>query len=219
MCSMTPYTGVGNDTQYKLRNARWPEYYMDVDMDGGVKVEKSGHDESDNKFTLSIPPYEGGQEALTLPLFLVASVEWPNAVLTLSYLDDKYEAECQNVDGGFTSLGFAPGMKELGMHIKLAPETSSDGDQPVMLSSNLYPKRHLYVPSDDWEVRGHSDDPGAGGYWYFEPPLPADVKSKLVKYSGPRCSMNCGNVRNSDGANSQLSSAAALLLVLFALQA
>jgi len=39
------------------------------------------------------------------------------------------------------------------------------------------------------------NDPGARGYWWFDPPLPKSVQDELVAYDGPACKDNCEPIR------------------------
>merc|ERR1719296_269233 len=97
------------------------------------------------------------------------------------------EAELKSVNGGLDGLMNDPSIADLSVIVSIAPEGSSHDDVPVMLSTVKYPDFYMYVPSGSWQVKGHRTDPGAGGYWYFEPRLPDELRSRLLNYTGPRC--------------------------------
>jgi len=219
ICTNTPYLKPANNTQYRIRNARWPEYYMDVAWTGNVYVGSSA-DGKDNLFTVSMPGYAGGQEPLASPVFLIASVEWPESVLTVVFKSSDnsktldFRADVQKVDGGLWGLGADPSVLALGMMITTAPMSSPEGEVPVMLSSYTYSDRYMYVSSMGWQVKAHHNDPGAGGYWFFEPRLPEELRQHLKPYVGPRCSYRCGSVQVDAAAlNAQGCGLCGLLLV------
>jgi len=56
----------------------------------------------------------------------------------------------------------------------------------VMLKGAVY-DRYLYVPSGSWSVKTYETDPGAGGYWYFDPPLLLELQNSLPEFKGVRC--------------------------------
>jgi len=194
-CEHTKYGRPANATKYRLKNARWSDYYIDVDSFGSVDVESMGADENDNKFTISQPT--SGSEA---PLFLIASVQWPDSVLRVykgGSSDRRFQTALQNVNGGLKGMVPDPSIKEVGMMITVAPmgaPGANETDFPFMLSSYNWPNEYLYCTTFRWSVDVHRDDPGAGGYWFFDPPLPPELVEKLPKYKGKRCSINCGEV-------------------------
>lgn len=68
-------------------------------------------------------------------------------------------------------------------------EASPEGDY-VMINSDEFFGHYFYVSHGKWTVNTYKGDPGTGGYWTFDPPLPESFK--LPKYDGPRCSDDCG---------------------------
>lgn len=198
VCTKTPYARVGNGTIYKIRNARWPEYYVDVDMSGQVDVESRNTDESDNEFFLLKPGYAGGESPLAAPIFLIASQRWPDSVLGIIQNQDNqdsYTTTCRRVSGGLGGFLADPSVKELGLYLTAAPTQSADEKRTlVMISSYLYPSKFMYVRSVGFGVAVSEADPGAGGYWFFEPNLPTEIKAILLRYVGPRCAFSCGEV-------------------------
>lgn len=205
VCTATPYRKVANGTQYRIRNARCPEYYMDAVRGGGaLDLRKRISDEIDKKFTLTMPSYAGGESPLLAPLFLIESVRRPKEVIQVTSStndgETQWMAEVKNVDGALGGMGSDPTVMDLGMMITLAPDASPDGDVPVMLSSYRYQNKYLYCASMRVTLSVHENDPGTGGYWFFEPPLPAEMKERLQRYVGPRCTMNCGHDINISAA-------------------
>merc|ERR1719270_834910 len=86
------------------------------------------------------------------------------------------------------------------MILTIAPAAADDEDPPVMLSSMFALSDFFYVPDISHAVMTHHNDPGAGGYWYFEPRLPLEVRNRLKTYHGPRCTFSCGNVASASFA-------------------
>jgi len=62
-----------------------------------------------------------------------------------------------------------------------------------MFGSPVYTSMYAWS-GNSYDVRAREDDPGAGGYWYFDPPLPLNVQAALPAYAGPLCSWGCGDV-------------------------
>merc|ERR1712232_628143 len=74
-------------------------------------------------------------------------------------------------------------------------ENPNPGRTLLMIGSLKYAQRYLYVPRGSWnQVVGWRTDPGASGYWYFEPELPREILERIPRYTGPRCGWACGQV-------------------------
>lgn len=206
-----PYKQIGGD--FRIRNARWPDHYMDVDFTGNVDV-TSSPDGDDSKFTLWLPPSGAPQ---VNPTFLLYSKEWPDSavVVTETQGDDAqtfYDTKSVSVEGGW--FGSYPIMS-IGLNIMKAPVQSPEENRTlVMFESAVHSKMFVYAGSGSWNVGGWVHDPGAGGYWYFDPPLPEDVQDSLPPYSGILCSYDCGDVDNL--VDSALCASPSSLLTAFA---
>jgi len=103
------------------------------------------------------------------------------------------------VQGAQYGLGADPPMWWLLTKIERAPLVhQAPGHQLVMFKNSL--DSYLYMPSygiygfAGWGTRAQQTDPGAGGYWYFDPPLPAELWDRLPTYAGRTCSAFCGDV-------------------------
>merc|ERR1719263_660804 len=80
----------------------------------------------------------------------------------------------------------------------LALESAPDGSGAVMIRSFKHQHRYLYLPRGSWTVGTYDNDPGTGGYWVFDPPLPQTFQ--LRPFSGRRCSFDCsGSLRMAFG--------------------
>jgi hypothetical protein len=154
--------------------------------------------------------------------YLVYSKEYPDSTLHVvrdssdDNNDDNYKATCQRVTGGLGGLLNDPAMNEIGVTFTRSPVPSPMENRTlVMLSTPKYSNQYMYVSSMGWEVQGYRNDPGAGGYWWFDPPLPQEVQESLLSYSGPRCSSFCGSVSDIGlASNLQIHSLLILLLTL-----
>lgn len=189
--SSMPYQQVGGEGQtYELRNARWPDYYMNADSIGSVHASK-GHAEDDTKFVVRVPPYgEKGDR-----IFLLFSKRWPDSTIIVTYDSDKKEwpVQCARITGALGGALPDYQLRDLALRFQRAPVPSpTDNQTLVMLSPLINLNRYLYVSSTGWYVDTWQNDPGAGGYWYFDPPLPAALQASLPIYTGPRCSWKCG---------------------------
>jgi len=201
VCEHVEYERPFNETHFRLRNSRWPDYYIDVDSFGSVDVENRGDNEDDNKFTLYMPTSKKSAVNTKNLIFLLASVKWKDSVLRVykgGSSDRRFQTALQNVNGGLRGLVPDPSIAEIGMKISIAPKgmfgPNGTERRPLMLSSYNWPNEFLYCTTFRWSVDVHREDPGAGGYWWFEPPLPDELVAILPHYTGKRCSINCGEV-------------------------
>jgi hypothetical protein len=96
-----------------------------------------------------------------------------------------------------------------------------NGTYPVMLQSHMFSNRFMYVDfygePGDFPKIAHMD-PGDGGLWVFDPPLPMELifgdQGAIVEFNGDRCAHNCHGANNIG----QMSSAAYYVIwVMFAI--
>lgn len=89
----------------------------------------------------------------------------------------------------------------LGMKFEVAPVGSGVPGLPLyMISASAYPGKYLFVPRFSSGVDIHNGDPGAGAYWFFDPPLPSDDAAVIPNFAGRRCSWFCANPGNIAGS-------------------
>jgi len=108
----------------------------------------------------------------------------------------------RNVQGNMGGLGADPPMHWMLNYFVKAPKVhrdASNGAQLVLLknsqNSYLFMPRYGIYGFTGWGTRGNPlSDPGTGGYWLFDPPLPAEIWDKMPAYSGRTCSIMCGEV-------------------------
>lgn len=247
VCGNETYRRVGQ--VYKIRNVKWPEYYLDVDVTARVDVEKKGTNETDNEFHLySVGEtyINGPEENRTSPVFLLASARWPESVLSvdekstvhippaptnngeavlalismLTFSGTYYTTGVKSVDGGG---GGGPTLEAKGLLLTTAP-TFGPGKQHFILTSYQFPNQPLYIPPTGWRLKVPLEfkypDPAHGGYWTFEPPLPADIVSSLRSYNCtycPDCTCSADMVDESHDASSAIL-ASSIVSTLWTLQ-
>lgn len=203
---------------YKLRNARWPEWYAYVAHSGYLYVSKD-HNSAQSEFTVLVPPRQTEQQP-SAPVHLLFSKEWPDSPVSVTYelhctrdsngyqsCTDRYPAVSSRVTGGIWGMLPSPTLNDLGVRFERAPaENPNPSRTLVMIAGLQYSQQYLYVSSAGWQLDGYRTDPGAGGYWYFEPELPQDLQ--LPTYTGPRCSWSCGEVEKLPDSTFWISGAA-----------
>jgi len=80
------------------------------------------------------------------------------------------------------------------MRLTKAPVTSKNQAAPLfMISASAYPDNYLFIPKFSSTADINKGDPGAGGYWFFDPPLPGGEVDKIPVYSGAKCKWYCGS--------------------------
>lgn len=202
-----PYTRMasGQENVYEIQNARWPNYFLYVQLSGAVWA-STDHDGETSDFTMVKPPQNSGaSNAYSPPSYLIYSKEWSDAALyvyrTGSGDDETYAPTCQNIKGSLGGLGNDPPITQLAMTltkapVEVPPEMVAKNQSLIMLSSPLYPDRYIYLSKMSWDAKAYKGDPGAGGYWYIKTlsstPLPKDILDAMPAYTGPRCSSFCG---------------------------
>lgn len=101
------------------------------------------------------------------------------------------------VQGSMWGLGPNPPIFDIQLRFEKAPLVHRQQGQQLVMISNMQ-NSYLYIPQfgvygfGGWGTRALEGDPGAGGYWYFEPPLPDELWDQLEVYTGRTCSFNCG---------------------------
>jgi hypothetical protein len=127
---------------------------------------------------------------------IVASHAFPSYVMRVRYdrqcTEDHGHSDCTeewkpvvtHVEGGYV-LGVEVSAPTAAMEIVYSPEGGF-----LMMHSLDSPERYLYIPRMSWQVNTYHGDPGTGGYWVFDPPLPADFQPR--QFRGRRCIFDCG---------------------------
>jgi len=179
-------TQIGGD--FHIRNSRWPDHYLDVDFTGVVELTTNPKDDK-SKFTLWLPPTDGTPQVN--PIFLLYSKWWDDSTIVIKETQIaggvRHDATCARVSGN-------PAISSIGLHLMKGPVESPEENRTlVMFGSPVYTSMYAWS-GNSYDVRGREDDPGAGGYWYFDPPLPLSVQAALPAYDGPLCSWGCGDV-------------------------
>lgn len=104
------------------------------------------------------------------------------------------------VQGNWLKWGTDPPITALMNQFERVPSVHlrSPDDQLVMIknvhNSYLYMSAYGFWGFAGWGTRAYPEDPGAGGYWYFDPPLPQEVWDAMPTYSGRTCDFDCGEV-------------------------
>jgi hypothetical protein len=197
---------IGGD--FHIRNSNWPDHYLDVDSFTGV-VELTTNPKNDkSKFTLWLPDSEAQQAN---PIYLLYSKWFDDKTIIITKVDlgggVRYDATAVTVSGN------AP-ISSIGLHIVKAPvESPVENRTLVMFGSPVYTSMYAWS-GNSYDVRAREDEPGAKGYWYFDPPLPLEVQESLPAYEGPLCSWGCGEV--SDEIALALCASPSSMLVAFA---
>jgi len=193
VCGRDPYVMIGNGT-YRIKNSRWPEYYMEASQTATSPISVGELDSGESKdFSVVELPFSRGPESLAGPAILISSARSPDNVVAFKQAKGRQYLRLKDVQGEATAID------QVGVMLTLAPEASVNGDTPVMLSLVRYPNKYAFIPSWSSSLELKNGDPGAGGYWYFEPRLPEDLRERLPTYEGSRCE-GCGIVRNVAGA-------------------
>lgn len=195
-----PYAEIGGPGQvYQIRNARFPAQYLQMrDSVTGAVLTSEDRSLPKSGFTLVLPP-----AGLSMPAYLLYSDNVKDfAVIITSAEKRGYQTVGWRITGTLLGAGADPPISFLGLRLTRAPVAPADGSNTtlIMISGSTNSDQYMFLPAvsttasiGGWDVRIQKNDPGAGGYWVFEPPLPASVISALQPYSGPRCSWYCGD--------------------------
>lgn len=178
-------TQIGGD--FHIRSSRWPDHYLDVDFNGVVELTTNPKDDA-SKFTVWLPQTDTPQPT---PIFFLASKKWEDSTIVITETriagGVRHEPTCRTVPNNAADA-------TIGLHFVKAPVESLEENRTlVMFGSPVYTSMYVWS-GNSYDVRAREDDPGAGGYWYFDPPLPLDVQAALPAYVGPLCSWGCGEV-------------------------
>jgi hypothetical protein len=127
--------------------------------------------------------------------FVLSSVAYPDYMIyTVMDVDEDHDHSSRHSSRHSSTVTYSPSVGHIDrfgevsaptMAMKLA--RAPDG-KSIMMSSFDYPERYFSVSRFSWGVHSTRDDPGLGGYWEFDPPLPLQVE----KFNGRRCSFDCG---------------------------
>jgi len=187
-CSVLADTQIGGD--FHIRSARWPDHYLDVDWSGTVEFTTNPKDDK-TVFTLWLPSSEAQQAN---PRYLIYSKWWDDSTLFIketAYAGGvRHEAWCDTASGDLSSSG---------LYLVRAPvESPTENRTLVMFGSPKYASMYMWS-GNSYDVRAREDDPGAGGYWWFDPALPLEFQEGLPDYTGALCSWGCGEVSEEVG--------------------
>lgn len=78
----------------------------------------------------------------------------------------------------------------------------------LMLSPAHKPGFFIFIGRYTTTATLSDGDPGAGGYWFFDPALPAEMYDTLGNFSGAPCTRNCGSVGTPDAVGVEFVDAA-----------
>jgi len=113
------------------------------------------------------------------------------------YNSDRRRSYCRDVLVGnaVKVTGSTSSVDQLTMKLEQAPVSSGDARVPLfMIQSAKYGGRYLHVAKFSSSVDIHTGDPGAGGYWFLDPPPPNSFTNGAQSFQGTKCSWWCGGV-------------------------
>lgn len=183
-------------TNFTLRNARWPDHYMYVThwrnaLDVTTDVDSSA------TFSLHMTPGDSVHLSDDPPELLLSSERYPNRAVSIwRHYTCKAGFEgnlaCEFQFDGTTSNAASrtTTVSQVAMNFRAAPAYPGQpkGVQSLMIESFHYPGMYLALDHAGWGVTASQDDPGARGYWLPDKELPI----KLAPYTGPKCKTDCG---------------------------
>lgn len=228
---------------YRLRNARWPNWYLSLD-DHKVHVKKgrTAAGRSSFRWTLQTPPPTGSGSGLYLlateykpdrylghvetstcpnngtdsdtPANLVESEAGPDGELPQggegSPLDASWHpfirGDLCRTDAKVSAKDLASnGLTDLAVKLTHATATSPHAEL-LMLSPATKPGSFIFIGRYTSTAGLFDSDPGFGGYWFFDPALPAEVYSALDNFSGVPCTDTwsasaCGSLGTPDAVD------------------
>jgi len=197
-------------TGIRFKNVRWPTYYMVASaMDSEIHVAANKMDPlaQFSLYRLAGQSGEHPQDFLLVPQASPAhsvsvvhryhcmdlmdksavGKDQHNTTLTGKSCSHTWEAETQPMSPSFSAH---PAVQETAVRFSLAP-TKRKGGVPegaiTIRGSGHHVNRYMFVHVASWQVGTRDDDPGLGGYWVPEPPLPFQVPA----YVGPPCAHAC----------------------------
>lgn len=194
----SPYQVIGGlDQYYKIRNARWPQQYLFVSSLGKVCASRDQNSDQ-GAFQLVMPPSSGSS-----PGVLVYTKKWATSAVRISPVHDQhsthYYANSVYVAGSVWNAGRSVPMHNLLIEFVAPPQGPGPCPNSTMFMINGYQTSwwSLYIPSTHMPgtaVSVMKGDPGAAGYWFFDPEPPATFTSSWRQFNGARCSFACGSV-------------------------
>lgn len=200
-------------TGLRLKNAQWPTYYLVAStLDNYIHVANSRTDPL-AQFNLYQLPGQG-----ELPQYFLL-VPKGSPAYSLSVIHKHYcsgfvsnhsadEDEEADVSDNLTNIaGHScrhswkaqtqpmspsfkdhPSIQDIAVRLSQAPHPAPAGAVTIRgLGKHI--SRFMFIHEGTYKVITRPDDPGLGGYWIPDPPLPF----KLPAYDGPPCNHNCGS--------------------------
>jgi len=220
----------GTDKVYRIRNARWPNYFLELEdfrYHSRSMVAKGRSRAAATSFQWTIMKLP--TKSVT-PSYMLLTEQKRDEVLTFGLAGCSEPLPSNGTDPGVESgelnesdhpqrrlvihgncakylMGVSSRLSglvtvdEVTMSF-IRPPTSSGkaGVDLVMLNAPSYANEFLCYATGTEDL-GNSmgvttceGDAGFGGYWFFDPPLPATEVASLPAYSGPTCSRRCGEM-------------------------
>jgi len=221
-------------TGFRLRNAKWPRYYMVAStLDSQIHVASNALDPL-AKFSLYQLPGQGKHPKGFL-LVPQASPGYATSIVHTYRCDDLTEEESDKLnpkarDAHITTNSTRkacqhfwntqtqpmtptwkshPSVQDAAVHLARAPISEKNGMAITIRGAGEHVNNYMFIHAGSWKVGNRADDPELGGYWLPEPPLPLD----LPDFDGPPCVHACENL----GAPGAMVGAGFLLALLTAM--
>lgn len=178
------YNGLKNQivaSSFTLQNVKWPDQSMYIPSGVAAVVEDQLRTSTSDgsKFSLYMLP-DGS--------YLMASAEWPDYVVDISLTEivlprtkNSDAVEIPRWDVRAHRLGWWHGGLRTSSLKICNPDDTEHPDAVLfrnMYSGTIRPAT-IFIRHGSWKIYGYiiSDDPGNGGYWIPEPPLPFKLPS------------------------------------------
>jgi hypothetical protein len=213
--TVQPYQVITPGTYYKFRNSMWPEFMLALPY-GHPNLDCTGKILSNNNVYARTTNDDASQWQLVLP-------PSDGNVIAFIFYNKNYPKMTIQPSGTGVGCGFGyPGNTLYSVLIQLTvvPQTTRNGSPLYTITSFATGANLQQTQSSTAMVQlfTTTNDPGAFGYWYCDPPLPASIQAMLGNYSlpfpGAACQLwplGCGQV-TINGANHFTSAAQILLL-------
>jgi len=160
---------------FRLRNMRWPDMFVTVShWNTGVLV---GADSFSQASAFSLRQTPDGA-------YLISPHAYPDYAVAIERSETCTENDCDETwSPKQKGIKYGFDVQELASKFQSAPDVPN----AVMISSLDHPDRYWYVGRYSWNIGAYHGDPGTGGYWYPDPPLPFTPPA----FTGRRCSYGC----------------------------